>query len=211
MFKLWKNPYGPFPSVRKWYVCTISAVVGCSKCLRTACAVQLGRGARNYSPAIAACACSASWPSISCKLPKFHTHKGCYRNLPSSAYQPWPIWKAGELELPMSSCSQLSPLPRSRTAGEPFGYQSGALPAALCPADTAVCKEFSFQGMPVPMYLKITTSQQEWMQSALLNAWVHSYNCIIQCCELPLLRQCVLDIDCTEGQLVLEKQTGCFA
>lgn len=103
------------------------------------------------------------------------------------------------------------PLPRSCTAGELFGYQSRASPAALCRADTAICKEFTFQGMPVPVYLKITTSQQDRMQSALLNAWVHSYNCIIQCCELSLLRQCVLDIDCTEGQLVLEKQTGCFA
>lgn len=97
--------------------------------------------------------------------------------------------------------------PRPTQQGNCLEYRSGVLPTA----DTAICKEFTFQDVPAPMYLKITTSQQDWMQSALQNAWVHSYNCIIQCCELPLLRQCVLDTDCTEGQLVLGKQTICFA
>lgn len=106
----------------------------------------------------------------------------------------------------MSFCSHLSlsHMPQSHTIASCLKYHSGVLPTAV----TAICKEFTFQDVPVPMYLKITTSQQDWMQSALQNAWVLSYNCIIQCCELPLLRQCVLDIDCTEGQLVLEKQTG---
>lgn len=152
-------------------------------------------------------------PFVPYQLGKFHSQKGCYRNLPSSAYQPWSIWKTAELELQMSFCSHrsLSHMPQATQWESCSEYHSGVLPTALCWADTAICKEFTFQDMPVPIYLKITTSQQEWMQPALLNAWVHSYNCIIQCCELPLRRQCVLDIDCTEGQLVLEKQTGCFA
>lgn len=49
MFKLWKNPCGPFPfciSVKKWDVCRISAVVGCHRCLQNnvlfTCAARLG-------------------------------------------------------------------------------------------------------------------------------------------------------------------------
>lgn len=181
---------------------------------RIACAVHLCSEARNFSPANAPCTSPTSWPPDTLQTGKVSQSERLLTEI-----CPAPLIGLGPSGKQQNGsckclCAHIFPsltCPRATQWESCSEYHSGVLPTALCWADTAICKEFTFQDMPVPMYLKITTSQQEWMQSALLNAWVHSYNWIIQCCELPLLRQCVLDIDCTEGQLVLEKQTGCFA
>jgi len=61
-------------------------------------------------------------PSVPFTRGRCHSQQGCYRNLPSSAYQPWPIWKTAEIELEMSFCSHLSlpPMAQSYTTGELF-------------------------------------------------------------------------------------------
>lgn len=64
MFKLWKNPCGPFPfcisvkkwDVKKWDVCRISAVAGCPTCLQNivlfTCAASLGILAQPMLPVL---------------------------------------------------------------------------------------------------------------------------------------------------------------
>lgn len=186
MFKLWKNPCGPFPfciSVKKWDVCRISAVVGCPRCLQNnvlfTCAARLGILAQPMLPV----------------LPPHPDPSGI---LQTGQVPPPPVVRGCRC-----LCAHISALPQQRAVGRiQFAYSP--LPSRPSPLQRIPTANVP---MPVPWDSQLSRTGA----GGIANARVRSQNCIIQCCQLPLLRQCVLDIGCTEGQLVLGKQTGCFA